>query len=109
MKIPQKSEMSLLDVQRHRWAKNDRVLVEQLLTAGDSIPDTDVLDLIYSEILLREEVGELPVVTQYCRRFPQLSDQIRRQFQLHQAIVCVEADVERVNDISVEEFSGPNR
>jgi serine/threonine protein kinase/tetratricopeptide (TPR) repeat protein len=41
--------------------------------------------------LLREEMGEVPALEEYCRRFPHYADAIKLQLELHQA---VEADRE---------------
>jgi serine/threonine protein kinase len=46
-----------------------------------------MLDLIYGEILLREDNGEFPTEDEYVLRFPELSDQVRRQFQVHRALM----------------------
>jgi serine/threonine-protein kinase len=49
--------------------------------------DSDkVLDLIYQEILLREEEGERPLLAEYCQRFPHLADQLALQFELDGAL-----------------------
>jgi WD40 repeat protein len=44
---------------------------------------TLVLDLVYNEVLLREERAESPRLEEYLRRFPQHEDSLRRQFAVH--------------------------
>ena len=70
-----------------RWQTGQRILVEELL-AGEPGPidDEALLDLLYGEVLLREEHGERPQLAEYQRRFPRLAEPLRRQFELHQAL-----------------------
>ena len=71
--------------QHDRWRQGDRPLVENYLS---QIPDlsTDrelLLDVIYHEILLREAAGEMPELSEYQRRFPELADAVAIQFEVH--------------------------
>src|SRR5207244_10192943 len=62
----------LRDDQRRRWARGDRMPVEgylELLPALARQPEA-LVDLIYSEFLLREELGEHPTCAEYEQRFP---------------------------------------
>jgi serine/threonine protein kinase/Tfp pilus assembly protein PilF len=74
--------------QRRRWRAGERVLVETYLAHQPALAaDTEgLLDLIYNEIVLREELGEKPRYEEYLGRFPQFEDQLRRQFDVHEAI-----------------------
>jgi len=78
----------LQDEQRRRWEHGERVLVEDLLPALASVNQDadDILDLIYHEVLVREELGENPGLDEYLRRFPQFARQLRDQFEVHQAL-----------------------
>jgi serine/threonine protein kinase/Tfp pilus assembly protein PilF len=79
---------SLLIEQRRRWHQDDCVRVEAYLESHPEVranPET-VLELIYNEIVLREEKGDVPRLDEYLERFPHLDDQIRLQFDLHQAV-----------------------
>jgi serine/threonine protein kinase len=78
----------LLVAQRERWARGDRVLVEELLRQHPSLhgEHEGVLDLIYQEVVLRERRGESPRRDEYLRRFPELAAAITDQFDVHQAI-----------------------
>src|SRR5262245_25402230 len=75
-----------------RWESGDRVLLESLLEPqSDLWTQSDLLlDLIYAEVLLREEYGERPTAEEYARRFPALAPAIRRQFALHEALMSME-------------------
>ncbi|MFN4261892.1 MAG: protein kinase domain-containing protein [Gemmataceae bacterium] len=74
--------------QQQRWAGGERLPVETYLELAPVLHrDVDVLlDLIYSEILLREEQGEKPQRDEYVRRFPQLAQPLQAQFEVHQAV-----------------------
>src|SRR5688500_4623531 len=74
--------------QSQAWQRGDRVGVEALLArhphlAGD---DNAVLDLIYNEVLLREQAGDSPALDDYLPRFPRLAAELRLQFEVDQAL-----------------------
>jgi len=66
------------------------------LSGADS---TVLVDLVYQEYLLREELEEAPTCDEYRRRFPQLADQLREQIEFHHAVV---ASAQAANDGNVE-------
>src|SRR5262245_50860919 len=73
---------------RRRWQRGDRVQVEAYL---DQMPalraDGEAfLDLVYQEILLRQEAGEAPRLEAYLARFPQFAEQLRLLFQVHEGL-----------------------
>jgi tetratricopeptide (TPR) repeat protein len=73
---------------RERWRAGERVAVEDYLRAYPAV-QADVeaaLELVYGEVLLRDERGEAPAPDEYLRRFPQYSARLQEQFQLHQAL-----------------------
>jgi len=78
----------LLSHQRGAWRRGEHTLVETYLFQHQSLgSDTQaVLDLIYNEIVLREETGASPPLEEYLRRFPELASELRLQFELEQAI-----------------------
>ncbi len=80
---------SLLNEQHRRWAAGDRPTVEQLLDHPSSIHLTtdERLDLIYSEILLREQTGEQIDPASFLARFPDLAEPLRLQFEVHCGLV----------------------
>src|SRR6478672_4847094 len=74
--------------QGQAWRRGDRVSVEDVLAryphlAGD---DNAVLDLIYNEVVLREELGEKPGLNDYLKRFPKLEAELKLQFEVDQAL-----------------------
>jgi serine/threonine-protein kinase len=82
--------------QRQGWRDGQRPLAEELLAAHPALranPEA-VLELIYNEVVLREERGERPQLDEYLRRFPELSQELRLQFEVHAA---VEADLARTS------------
>jgi tetratricopeptide (TPR) repeat protein/tRNA A-37 threonylcarbamoyl transferase component Bud32 len=91
---------TLLVEQRRRWQQGDPVRVEAFLEQHPEARDNveQVLELIYNEVVLREEKGELPRLEEYLQRFPQLDVQLRLQFELHQAL-----QAERLPPTSVQE------
>jgi serine/threonine-protein kinase len=74
--------------QRQRWLQGERILVEHYLERLSSLgsdPES-TFDLVYSEVLLREERGEPAALAEYVERFPQHEARLRRQFALHGAM-----------------------
>jgi eukaryotic-like serine/threonine-protein kinase len=78
----------LLKHQRRAWRGGDRALVETYLAQQPTVRSNiqAVLDLIYNEIVLREEAGESPPLVEYLVRFPELAAEIRLLFDVEQAI-----------------------
>jgi DNA-directed RNA polymerase subunit RPC12/RpoP len=73
--------------QRRRWTQGNRLRVEDYLRHLGPAEDTEaILDLIYAEVLLREEQGQRPRQDEYVRRFPRLAEPLARQFAIHQAL-----------------------
>jgi serine/threonine protein kinase/tetratricopeptide (TPR) repeat protein len=81
--------------QRRRWLKGDRIRVEAYLVRQPALAaDREaLLDLIYNEIVLREQHGERAGLEEYVKRFPQFADELGRQFEVHRAIERAAADV----------------
>jgi len=79
---------ALVDEQRRSWQNGERVLVESFLprVPGLNADRAGLLDLIYSEIVLREEVGERPTPREYLERFPHLRDELTLQFEVDRAL-----------------------
>ncbi len=74
--------------QLRRWQRGHRITVEEYLsnlTPLRADPEL-VLDLIYNEIVAREQTGERPTLEEYLRRFPEHQESLRRQFALHSAL-----------------------
>src|SRR4051812_16556235 len=77
-------------VQHHRrcWRDGKRLSVEAFLREfpPPTLDDDEILDLIYNEVVLREEDGESPELDDYLRRFPQYAEDLRAQFEVHRAL-----------------------
>ena len=76
-----------LDRQKQAWLSGSRPDIDAMLedTDGGSCSES-LLDLIYNEVLLREEIGEHPSLDEYLDRYPHLNDDLRAQFEVHQAV-----------------------
>src|SRR5262245_38815344 len=74
--------------QQQRWLTGERVLVEDYLPFFAALrEDADLLvELIYCELLVREEVGQAPRLEEYFARFPAYEQQLRQQFAVHEAL-----------------------
>jgi len=74
--------------QQDRWAAGDRVLAETYLEHNPTLREQveAAIDLIYSEILVRERLGEAVDQDEYKRRFPDLADLLTKQMQLHELL-----------------------
>ncbi len=86
---PDPAQLTLVLLDQHeRWQRGERVLVEAYLGSRPALgSDTEkVLDLVYHEIVLREERGESPRLEEYLVRFPQLAEPLRRHFEVHDAL-----------------------
>src|SRR4029077_3461964 len=71
--------------QRERWLLGERVLSEAYLNNFPTVradPEAAV-DLVYGEILLREELGEPSILDEYLQRFPEHAIALRRQLEVH--------------------------
>jgi tetratricopeptide (TPR) repeat protein/tRNA A-37 threonylcarbamoyl transferase component Bud32 len=78
----------LLRHQSRAWRRGERAPVEDYLAQQPGLRDDaeTVLDLIYNEIVLREEVGESLPLEEYLRRFPTLGPQLEIQFEVEGAL-----------------------
>src|SRR5262249_1275092 len=74
--------------QRERWKLGERVWAEDYLQAFPvlSTAAEEVLDLIYGEFLLRQDLWESPSSEEYRQPFPQFPSHLHRQLQLDEAI-----------------------
>jgi serine/threonine protein kinase len=90
----------LLDRQNEAWSAGQRPSVQELLD-GSSFPDDSgaLLDLLYNEIVLREERGEQPALDEYLKQYPHLADDLKLHFEVHAALredlLC---DTQRIPD-----------
>src|SRR6516165_2483203 len=71
----------LMAYQRRAWRRGECTPVEDYLAQQPSLCDDveAVLDLIYQEVMLREQAGESPRLEEYTSRFPHLGSQLALQ------------------------------
>src|SRR5262245_12514196 len=81
-------ELALVKDHRERWRRGERMPVEAYLERSHlpRVGTTALLDLVYSEVVLREEDGESPRLAEYLERFPAHAEALRAQFEIHQAL-----------------------
>src|SRR4051794_8220823 len=82
------SLVELLVHQRASWQRGEPLTIEELLNRRPGLrQDADaVLDLVYNEVVLREERGQRPRLADYLSRFPDLAEQLQVQFEVEGAL-----------------------
>ena len=77
----------VLDDQRRCWLAGEQPEVVQLLQRhGQDIHHDALLDLVYHEIMLKEELGIAATIEEYCERYPELANDLKLHFEVHQAV-----------------------
>ena len=76
----------LVEDHRECWRRGERMPVEAYLERfrPSGVDAAELLDLIYNEVVLREEDGESPQLDEYLDRFPAHDEALRAQFDVHQ-------------------------
>jgi WD40 repeat protein/tRNA A-37 threonylcarbamoyl transferase component Bud32 len=71
-----------------RWGMGERPLLDDYLAKYPRLrADHEILlDLVHNEIVLRELHGETPGLADYQQRFPELSDRLPEEFQIHRKL-----------------------
>jgi serine/threonine protein kinase len=79
--------VALVD-QRERWLHGERPGAEQYLALAPALQAhlEHTIQLIYGEYVLREELGEKPILQEYAARFPSYAERLRLQVELHRAL-----------------------
>src|SRR5207245_10880099 len=74
--------------QRERWLKGDHVVAENYFDLYTKllVDPEPALELVYSEVVLREEAGQKPQLAEYVQRFPQFAGQLPPLFEVHRAL-----------------------
>jgi serine/threonine protein kinase/WD40 repeat protein/Tfp pilus assembly protein PilF len=74
--------------QRQHWLLGERILSETYFDRYPSLlDDADcALQLVYNEVVLREEGGETPRLEEYLQRFPRFAAQLPPLFEVHRAL-----------------------
>jgi serine/threonine protein kinase len=77
-----------LDEQRERWERGDRAPVEDYLRLYPELQRNPqaILELIYQEVVLHQEIGRALTLKDCIQRFPQFEAELRDQFELHQLL-----------------------
>ncbi len=76
----------MLDQQRDSWLEGNPAAVEELLRGSPFEDDPDaLLDLVYNEIVVQEEMGLDPSLETYIARYPHLEADLRLHFEVHKA------------------------
>jgi len=98
----------LQDDQRTRWKRRERFLAESYREQVPALRDDTegFLDLVYHEIVLREDAGEAPNLEEYRRRFPEHGDSLSRLFDLH--FKLGETSVRDGATVSFDSRTGPS-
>lgn len=80
----------LCDRQSSDWQAGHHYRAEYYLNENiDWFDDENlVLDLIYNELVQREQAGEHPQLEEYCDRFPSFAVSLERLFEVHQFVEC---------------------
>ena len=70
-----------------RLCAGENCTAESLLASHSQLAsDTDAaLEVIYTEFVAREHLGQQPVPAEFCQRFPQFRDELEKLFQIHDA------------------------
>ena len=90
---PDQALADLRAEQLARWLAGDHTQAEQYLEGCPAVGgDPELaLVLVYGEYVLRCELGEVPSLAEYERRFPRYAGRLRLQDELHRAIDSAEA------------------
>ncbi len=108
--------LQIWDDLRRRWRAGDHCDVSEYLVRNPDLAASEAaaVDLIYAEYLLWEEAGRLPHAEDFLRRFPQYTDALRRQFDVHAVLTSESplddllADLPATAESRVESPSIPN-
>jgi tetratricopeptide (TPR) repeat protein len=88
--------------QARRWRAHDRAPAEDYLARHPELnADPEyALEVVYGEVLLREDDGETPSLDEFLGRFPQFAPELRRLFEVHRAVrsACLSAPHEAEAD-----------
>jgi len=77
---------AVLDRQRDSWLRGSPATVAELLRSSPYEHDREAwLDLVYNEIVIQEELGLEPTLDAYVTRYPDLADDLRLHFEVHNA------------------------
>jgi tRNA A-37 threonylcarbamoyl transferase component Bud32 len=80
--------------QRQHWERANPVRAETYLQRHPALQSDPALavEIVYHEILLREELGETFPLDEYLLRFPQLTSRLKPLFEVHRAFEAEDID-----------------
>ncbi|HEY4260194.1 MAG TPA: protein kinase [Schlesneria sp.] len=106
---------ALRERQRIAWQLGDRLPVESLIQSlGRNLTDEELLELIYAEVLLRDQTSDGCNIDEYRQRFPQVAASLERLFEMHQNLdvsspsADASLDATRVHDVTKSAGSNIN-
>lgn len=78
--------------QRRCWNAGERMLAEDYRQQHPALASNNelLLDLIYNEVIIRRSHGEAVDSNDYCRRFPELEEEINALLSIDEALVSSE-------------------
>jgi serine/threonine-protein kinase len=91
--------------QRAEWQAGRRVPIQTYLEQHPQLAEDEdgAIDLIYSEILLREELGEAVDWDEYLHAYPRFAEKLRRQQAVHDMMKGLSAsDAQRTAPLTAE-------
>jgi serine/threonine protein kinase len=99
----------LLASQAEHWRAGQGIPVEQYLARFEALrgQPENVLRLILSELMLREELGERPSVEEYAERFPAYADIIRARMALAQPATSLDVPLTAADSSGAPEEDTP--
>ena len=108
--VSPQAPLSLVHHHRQCWREGKRLSVEAFLEEfpPPTLGDDDLLDLIYNEIVLREENGERPELDEYLKRFPEYAADLRAQFDVHRALQSGQPFTLNLSSASFDQTPGPD-
>jgi serine/threonine protein kinase/Tfp pilus assembly protein PilF len=99
---------SVLDRQRDAWLAGVHPTIAELVSEASLEDDADAhLDLVYNEILVREELGLEPTLHEYIQQHPHLKDELQLHFEIHNAIkqqVLLSTPIPQLSESSTDAY-----
>jgi WD40 repeat protein len=82
--------------QAERWRRGERVPAEAYLRLHPAVEadSPEAFELVFSELVLREHLGEAPALAEYQWRFPHFAERLERQLSVHRALAGEAVDEE---------------
>jgi serine/threonine protein kinase/WD40 repeat protein len=87
---------------RQRWRQGERPTAEDFLRRFPQLQSEvdSVVDLIFAEFLIREELRQDPVLAEFEHRFPEHAAELRNQIELHTALRAAARSLSSIGEIN---------